>query len=204
MLHVLADPAQWAGSIPIEWLYAAVFGVAVLENLFPPIPGDLMVAYAGYMAGTGVLDPVLVALSATLGAAVGFMIMFEAGRRIGPALLAPDRFRFLPKDKLLKARNWVVRWGYLAVAVNRFLTVARSGVSLAVGMAQMGWGRTALLCTLGGAVWMLLLTQLGYHLGAHWHRVGSYLAVYGWVVAGVVLVVALVRVGLRIHRARRG
>ncbi len=202
MLDILHDLVSWMGALPPVWMYAIILGVAVSENLVPPVPGDMIVVYGGYLAGIGALDPMLVAGLATLGGAIGFMSMYYLGARFGYALLDPGKLRWLPKGKLIQARGALARRGFGLVAANRFLSGLRSVISLAVGMAHMPVGRTTAWATASALVWCSLLTGAGYVVGDHWEIVGDYLETYGWVVGGLVAVFILVQIVYYVRRRR--
>lgn len=181
----LADLTQWALQMPPFGVCVALFVIAYGENVVPPIPGDLFVVFCGYLAGRGLLELWLVILLATLGGALGFMTMYAIGHHIGISVLDPDRFRWLPKQRIYQVQRWMQRWGYGIVAANRFLSGTRSVISLTVGIAHLHPGKTALLATLSAFVWTTLIAFLGYVVGENWPVVRHYLQVYGWIVLGV-------------------
>ncbi len=191
---------DWMGAIAPVWAYLVILGIAYGENVLPPIPGDLIVVFGGYLAGIGQLSFVVVVVLATLGGALGFMTMYALGRRIGDAIFEEGRLRWLPKREVFKVRHWLERWGYGVVAANRFLSGARSVISLTVGMAHTHAWKTAAFATFSAAVWTALITYAGYALGDNWTQVVDFLRDYGRIVlimTGVVLVAVLVRYLLR-------
>ena len=95
----------------------------------------------------------------------GFMTVYGVGWKLGPALLDPDRYRWVPKDQLRRAQASVSRHGRGIVLANRFLPGLRSVIGLAVGMSRVPAQSTFLLATLSAAAWSLLLCSLGYALG---------------------------------------
>lgn len=192
----------WMEGLPTLWAYLVILLVAYGENVLPPVPGDMVVVFGGYLVGRGNLSLPVVILLATVGGAFGFMTVYAIGRRFGRAVLDPDRFGWIPQENLERARRWIQRWGYGVVAANRFLTGARSVISLAVGMAQMDARKTALWATVSAGVWCTLIAYAGYAVGENWRLVRSYLADYSRVVLGV-FVLLLVAWGLHRYRQRR-
>ena len=179
MFELLGDIVRWMEQIPPIWAYVAILLVAYGENVLPPVPGDMIVVFGGYLVGVGKLSfPLVVALS-TLGGALGFMTMYAIGHRIGEAVLDEHRVRWLPKKHIHRARVWLERWGYWLVAANRFLSGARSVISLTVGMARLDPARTAALATTSALVWTALIAYGGYELGENWPIIGEYLRAYG-------------------------
>lgn len=175
----------WMEGLPAVWAYLVVLGIAYGENVLPPIPGDMVVVFGGYLAGSGALSlPVVVAL-AVVGGALGFMTVYAVGRHFGQVVLEPGRFRWIPQESLEKAQEWIQRWGYGVVAANRFLTGVRSVIALAVGMAQMNAWKTAFWATTSAAVWCSLIAYAGYALGENWRLIRQYLTDYSRVVLAV-------------------
>ncbi len=199
---LFADLIEWMAGVPPWWAYLIILVIAYGENVLPPIPGDLVVVFGGYLVGLGKLNFVVVVVLGTLGGAVGFMTMYAVGARLGKAVLNSDRYRWLPKRYISKAQGWMNRWGYGVVAVNRFLSGARSVISLTVGMAHMHAGRTAAFATLSAAVWTVLITLAGYIVGENWERVSVYLRRYGQVVLAVMVLVVVILL-VRAYRLRK-
>lgn len=188
MADLVSDFVTWMEALPPLWAYSVVFLIAYGENVVPPIPGDLIVVFGGYLAGMGQLNLVVVIVLATVGGALGFMSMYGIGYWLGAAVLKPDRVTWLPKGQFEKAQRWLHRWGYGVVAANRFLSGARSVISLTVGVARMSPWVTAWWCTLSAAVWTALIAGAGYAVGDNWRLVGQYLDLYGrFVLSGLVL-----------------
>ena len=202
MENLFADLIEWMTQVPPLWAYLIILVIAYGENVLPPIPGDLIIVFGGYLVGLGKLDFFVVVLLATLGGAVGFMTMYAVGAHVGKAILDPNRYRWLPKPYIAKTQAWMKRWGYGVVAAKRFLSGARSVISLTVGMAHMHVGRTAALATLSAAVWTALITLAGYVVGENWQIVSVYLRRYGQVVLALILVLIVIQL-VRAYRARK-
>lgn len=174
---------DWMLALPPLWGYVIVLAIAYGENIMPPIPGDMVVVLGGYLAGHGHLHLGGVVLLATIGGALGFMSVYALGRTVGPRVLEPGRYRWVPHEQAAQVQQWLHRYGYGVVAANRFLSGARSVISLAVGAAQMSAWRTAAFATLSALVWTALIAYAGYTLGENWGVVVSYLDAYGRIVA---------------------
>lgn len=195
MADIVSDFISWMETLPAIWAYGVVLVIAYGENVIPPIPGDMIVIFGGYLAGLGQIDLGVVIVMSTIGGALGFMTMYALGYWLGEAVLRPDRFTWIPQGPVDKVERWLHRWGYGVVAANRFLSGARSVISLTVGMARMAPWQTAWWCTLSAAVWTSLIAYAGYAVGDNWPVVVRYLQLYGWVVLGVIgLVVAVLLV----------
>lgn len=205
MEELFAGFFEWMVALPPVYAYLAIFAIAYGENVLPPIPGDLVVVFGGYMVGLGLLKFGLVVLIATVGGTVGFMTMYAIGYRIGDAVMDPHRLRWLPKKYIHKAQRWIHRWGYGIVLANRFLSGTRSVISLTVGMAHMRVMKTVLFSTISSLVWVLLITWGGYAVGENWAIIGVYIRQYGQVFMALLVVIVLVqclRFYLKIRKSR--
>lgn len=202
MEQLVQDFIAWMSDVPPLWAYGIILVIAYGENVVPPIPGDLIVVFGGYLVGIGRLDFFLVVLLSTLGGALGFMTMYMLGVKLGRAVLDPDRFRWLPQHQIETVQQWLLKWGYGVVLANRFLSGARSVISLTVGMARMNARKTAIFATISAAVWTLLIAYAGYAVGDNWEIVSEYLRQYGRVVLGVLVLIVVVQVTRYILRKR--
>lgn len=202
-MELLNDLHVWLSSLPTLWVYVALFGIAYLENIVPPVPGDVAVVVGGMVAaGEAVSLPLVVALAAVAGG-LGFMSVYAVGRRLGDALLDPDRFRWVPKADVRRAEARLARHGYWVVVANRFMPGIRSVIGLSVGMSGLPPGRVAALATLSAAAFSTLTATLGYTLVDNrallarllggFERAGAVLLV----IFAVVVVVWLARVARR-------
>jgi len=187
MGDVLTDLVDWMSALPVFWAYVLLLAVAYFENVIPPIPGDMMVVFGGYMVGIGQLNIVVVILLATVGGVLGFMTMFAVGHRIGHMVYSPKRTRWLSEARIIRVRGLLDRWGFGLVAANRFLSGLRSVISLTVGMVHMNVLRTTLYSTISAFVWTSILAIAGFFVGENWEAVREYLRNYGWFVASVIV-----------------
>lgn len=186
---------EWIRLLSPFWSYVILTAIAYGENVIPPIPGDLVIVFGGYLAATGQLSFAMVVLLATIGGAAGFMTMFMLGRRFGDAALDPDRMRWLPKKRMYRARLWLLKWGFAIVGVNRFLSGLRSVISLTVGAARMNIWKTALFATLSSLVWTWLIAYLGAVIGENWDVVTSIFRSYGTAVTIIIVSLVLAKLG---------
>lgn len=187
MSDLLRDLVQWLEALPAIWMYVLILAVSYGENLVPPVPGDMLIVFGGYMAGLGLLNPVVVVLLATVGGSLGFMTMYMIGARLGHAVLDPDRLKWLPKRRIGVVRKHLRRWGFWLVVANRFLSGLRSVISLTVGLAHMKPGMTAIWCTVSSLVWTVAIVAGGWYLGENWDQVAGYIQTWGWALTGVVV-----------------
>jgi membrane protein DedA with SNARE-associated domain len=160
-LHSLSDPL----------VYLLLGLSAYVENVFPPIPGDTITAFGAFLVGIGRLSFLGVYLSTTLGSLLGFLSLFALGGYLGKQFFMHRDYRFFRAGDIARAEHWFERYGYLLIAMNRFLPGVRSAVSLAGGMAHLHPVRVTLLALLSCALWNLLWILAGYWLGSNWQTV---------------------------------
>jgi membrane protein DedA with SNARE-associated domain len=164
----------------MEKLGAPGAGLAVaLENLFPPIPSEVILPLAGFAASRGEINLLAAIFWTTLGSTVGAMILYWIG-----AALGRDRMRALavrvPLVKLRdvdQAESWFARHGKKAVLFGRMVPLVRSFISVPAGVERMPVGSFLLLTSLGSLAWNSGFVVAGFLLGENWHRVDPYAGV---------------------------
>ncbi|ROT33552.1 DedA family protein [Micromonospora sp. HM5-17] len=189
----LTGIAGWATDL-MDTLGAPGAGLAVaLENLFPPLPSEIILPLAGFAASQGEMNLVSAIFWTTLGSVVGAAALYYVG-----ALLGRDRTRALvarlPLVKLSdvdRTEAWFVRHGKGTVFFGRMIPIFRSLISIPAGIERMHLG-TFLVCTaLGSLIWNTAFVLAGYLLGENWHRVEEYAGILqNLVIFAVVVAVA--------------
>ena len=175
-LGELGGLTGWVASV-IESLGAAGVGLLVaLENLVPPIPSEIVLSMAGYLASAGKVNVVLVAIAATAGSVIGALALYWLGHALGEDRLRRwlDRIPMVDADDLDTADRWFEKHENGAVLFGRMAPVVRSLVSIPAGANDMPLGRFTLLTTLGSGVWNCLFIGAGYALGSRWQQVEQY------------------------------
>lgn len=178
-----------------------------LENVFPPIPSEVIMPLAGYLCSKGELSfPAVIAVG-TLGSLAGQIPLYALGRRTGGERLARFVERWgawltlSPKD-LERAERWFRRNGTRAVFVCRFVPGLRSLISIPAGMLRMEPARFLLVSGLGAALWNTLLASAGRALGERYGAVEGWLSPVAWAVLAGAVAIYVVRV-VRLRRASR-
>lgn len=171
--------------------YAGVFLAMGLESACVPLPSEVIMPFAGYVAWEGGLTLLGVALAGTLGCLAGSLAAYYVGAYGGRPLL--DRYRgYIPIRvfELDYADGWFARRGDITVFVSRMLPAIRTFISLPAGIARMDVKKFALYTTIGSFPWCLTLAYVGFLLGPHWseiERLFRYLDIV--VIAGVVALI---------------
>lgn len=167
--------------------------LVIVDTVFPPVPSEVILPLAGFLAGQGRLSLLLAWTLATAGSLLGALVLYAVGARLGvqrsERLLA--RLPLVDRADLQRGQAWFRRHGDLAVLLGRFVPGVRSVVSLPAGIQAMPLLRFSLLTTLGSAGWNALLIGAGFVLGQRWRTVADYSGLVNDVVyAAVVLLVA--------------
>ena len=185
--------ADWITSVIAQHGYLAIVLLMLLENVFPPIPSELIMPFAGYVAARGDLDPWLVVAAGTAGSILGTLPWYIAGRavgrdRLGRWVARHGRWLALSTGDFRRALDWFDRHGALAVTLGRLVPALRSVISAPAGIARMPVVPFLAWSVLGSAVWTALLTGLGYALEAGYDAVARWIdPVSTAVVIGAVL-----------------
>jgi membrane protein DedA with SNARE-associated domain len=153
------------------FLYGFLFASSVVENLFPPIPGDTITAFGAFMVGTGRLGYLPVFLATTAGSVTGFMLLVLVGRYLEREFFMKKNYRFFSAESIVSAERWFTRYGYFVVLANRFLPGIRSVISLVSGITRLNLWYVLLLAVASASVWNLIWIQVGFLLGNNWQTV---------------------------------
>lgn len=179
------------------------FGVAFLimiENLFPPIPSEVILTFGGFMTTTTELNIPLMIVAATIGAVVGAAILYGLGTLLDVERLDKivDKYgnilRITHAD-IHKADSWFDRYGFWTVFFCRFVPLIRSLISLPAGMANMNFGLFLLFTTVGTIIWNTVLIYLGAAVGSQWETIVHYMDIYSniaYVILGIIGIAVII------------
>jgi membrane protein DedA with SNARE-associated domain len=187
---------NWVADILQQLGYVGLALLMFLENVFPPIPSELIMPLAGYLVATGKFTLVGVILAGTAGSVAGALPLYYAGRKLGAQRAAEfadrhGRWLTLSGKHIRKTTAWLERHGTAAVFFGRLVPGVRSLISIPAGIARMNLAVFLLLTTLGSAIWTTLLAGAGYWLGSRFEQVD---AVVGYVSNAILVAVVLVYV----------
>ena len=194
--------------------YLAVFVLMLAETIFPPIPSEVTMPFAGYLASPDrpfdatQLDLIAVVLVGVLGNVIGSWFWYGVGWKLGRGPL--DRYgRYVgvkPAD-LDRVDAWWARHGNKAVLFGRMIPLVRAFISLPAGIERMPAARFTLFSALGFLPWVLALALVGYFLGASWNTIVDEFSLVSYLVVGILLVAAawfLLRRRRAARRSREG
>ncbi|MGW5671015.1 DedA family protein [Micromonospora sp. NPDC003776] len=202
------DPNQFSGLT--GWVASVIdslgaVGVALLvalESIIPPIPSEVVLAMAGYLAAEGRFHVGLIVLAATAGSLLGALVLYWLGAALGEERLKRwlDHIPLVDREDLERADRWFERHGRWAVLIGRVVPVVRSLVSVPAGANRMPLGEFVLLTTIGSGVWNGLIVGLGFALGARWQDVARY---SDWFNYAIFAIFALMVVSWAVKKVRR-
>ncbi len=200
------ETVQFIHTLPPISIYLVFFLVAYIENIIPPIPGDLLVAFGGYLAAESIIGIVPVLLLTTIASVIGFMSMYWIGSHWGNLIEREGSqfwlFRFIPLKYINTAREWMQRWGMGVVLANRFLAGTRSVISLAAGLSRTRISSTIIYSTISSILWNGILLGFGWIVHENWRIIGKYLSIYGRVILGGIVVIILIKLGVHYYRIK--
>ena len=212
---MLGDLANWVQDVINQFGYFGVALLVVIENIFPPIPSEIVLPFAGFVAqqgsaGIAQSDTSVIGMmiAATIGSVVGALILYVISSAIGPERLRAFVQRFgrwfgVKQTDLLRAEAWFDRRSFVAVLVGRCVPLIRSIVSIPAGFRRMKLTSFILLTAVGSAVWNIALIGAGAILGDQWERVGEYVGVFQWLVIAAILVLLVRFVYSKLQNRRR-
>lgn len=163
----IADLIEGFGALGVALLM-------ILENLFPPIPSELILPFAGFLVGRGELGFLPVLVASTAGSLFGALILYALGRWGGRKLiLRYGRFLRVKEADLDRAEGWFDKYDEWVVLFGRMVPGVRSVVSIPAGMLGTPFVRFVLLTTAGSAAWNALLLGAGWYLGDNWQQIAG-------------------------------
>ncbi|MGW3931370.1 DedA family protein [Streptomyces microflavus] len=197
--------AGWATGL-VETFGGPGAGFAIaLENLFPPLPSEIILPLTGFAASQGVLSLASALFWTTLGSVVGAVALYTIGAVFGRermhALWA--KLPLVKASDLVRTEEWFARHGTKAVLLGRMVPVFRSLISVPAGVERMPLPVFVGLTTAGSLVWNTLLVMAGYWLGDRWDVVGTYVGLVSKIVLGAALLAAVWWIAKRV-RGRKG
>ena len=187
--------------------YLAVAILIAVENIFPPIPSEVILTLGGFLVSGTKLTLIGVILASTLGSIIGAIILFSISRNLTlprlEKLLETKLFKLLgfKKDDAQKAIDWFDKHGISAIFYGRCIPVVRSLISIPAGIAHVGWTKFLVLTTLGSLVWNSVLVGLGHYMGKNWQVVVRIFDDYTIVII-ILLLILFIYFGIKWYKSR--
>jgi len=186
----LDGAAGWAVDL-METMGGPGAGLAIfVENLFPPIPSEVILPMAGFAARLGELSVLSAIVWTTAGSVLGAWMLYALGAWLGHDRIRHivSRMPLMDGEDVDKTRDWFERHGRKAVFFGRMLPLFRSFISIPAGVERMNFAVFTALTLLGSLIWNSVFVLAGYLLGANWHRIDPYAAALQYVVLAAVII----------------
>jgi membrane protein DedA with SNARE-associated domain len=200
---VLEDFSDWVQRVIAAGGYPVVFLFIMLESTLVPIPSELVMPFAGYMASQGKFSLPVILVINSLGALVGSGICYWIGVVGGkPFLVTYGKYFLVRQHEIERTEAFFAKHGNKTILIGRFLPVIRHIISVPAGIARMPLPRFFLQTFLGATIWGGVLIVLGYYVGTNWKAFSTELKSVDHIIAAI-LVLALVALGIRFVVRRR-
>jgi membrane protein DedA with SNARE-associated domain len=195
---------NWITQIMEDFGYLGIFLIMLIENLFPPIPSEIVLPFGGFVTTYSNLTVPLVIAVATLGSVVGAVILYAIGmvltmKRVEWIIDHYGKWLRIKQKDIHKAFDWFERYGMWTVFFGRMVPLIRSLISIPAGMSRMNFPLFLLYTTIGSVIWNTLLVVIGASLGNNWEKISEFINVYANIVytliaiAGISVLVWLLR-----------
>ena len=200
MTHWLTDFIEQFG-------YFAILLLIAIENIFPPIPSEVILTLGGFLVHVTNLRLIGVILVSTLGSLVGAIILFSLSRNLTlkrlEKLLGTKLFKILgfKKDDAQKAISWFDKHGIGAIFYGRCIPVVRSLISIPAGISHVGWIKFLILTTFGSLIWNSVLVGLGFYMGKNWQVIVKIFEDYTLLIIAL-LIILFIYFGIKWYKNR--
>lgn len=188
--------------------YFGIFLLIALENLFPPIPSEVILTFGGFMTTSSTLTKTGVIFFATLGSVFGAILLYGIGTLLDVQKLEKivDKWGHilrLTKKDVHKANEWFTKYGVWTVFFCRLIPLIRSLISIPAGMSRMNFWIFLLFTSLGSLIWNTILVSVGASVGASWEKIVSYMDVYSNIIYALLAVGVGICIFIFIKKRRR-
>lgn len=178
--------------------YMGIAFLIAIENIFPPIPSEVILSFGGFMTTHSKLTIVGVVISSTIGSVIGAIVLYFIGKLLNKERLkrivsgkVGKILRLKPKD-IEKADNWFDNKGNITVLFCRFIPIVRSLISIPAGMSEMPFYRFLAYTTLGTAIWNTVLVVLGSIMGKSWVKIVKIVNEYAFITLIVLIILCII------------
>lgn len=178
-MHYFSIIINHIGQLAINIIQSlGYFGLVILmalESMVVPLPSELVMPFAGFLASQGKFSFIYVVIFSTLGSIIGSLISYYIGKYGGnPLVLKYGKFLLLDANDLEKTEKWFGKRGERTIFISRFIPVVRHLISIPAGIGKMNIWKFIVYTAFGAAMWNAFLTYLGYVLGENWESMRKY------------------------------
>ncbi|NJM06397.1 DedA family protein [Candidatus Gracilibacteria bacterium] len=184
MLSTILDQLkEWVTYIMSALGYPGITLIMLAENVFPPIPSEVVMPLAGFLAAEGQFNFAAAVFAGTLGSVLGAIVLYYVGALVGEPWVRPfvrrwGKWFWVSEADLDRALGAFDKYGPAIVFTGRLIPLIRSLISLPAGMKRMPMLPFLFYTTLGSAIWTTLLTWAGFILGRNWEQVLEFISTY--------------------------
>ncbi|WP_391206535.1 DedA family protein [Psychrobacillus sp. L4] len=184
-----------------DWLsqfgYLGVFLLILIENIFPPIPSEVILTLGGFMTTTTTMTRLGIVIASTAGSVGGAAILYWIGtlldvNRLEKIVQKYGKLLRLTTKDIQKANVWFDKYGVWAVFFGRLVPLVRSLISIPAGMSKMSFGLFLLFTTLGTLIWNTVLVSVGAAVGENWDEIVRYMDIYSNVVYIILAIIGII------------
>ena len=185
--------------------YIGVFLLIAIENIFPPIPSEVILLFGGFMTTYSELNIVLMIIFATLGSLIGAIVLYYIGKILNKERLKKiidgkiGKILRLKNSDIDKADEWFDKKGNKTVFFCRFIPIVRSLISIPAGMSEMPLGKFFLYTTTGSLIWNTVLIIIGAIVGEKWESILNIFDTYSNIVLVLLVIIFIVGVYVFYH-----
>ncbi len=202
----MSSAAEWINSVMQELGYIGIALLMFLDNIFPPLPSELIMPAAGFTASQGKLSIIGVIIAGSLGSIIAAVSLYWIGRLLNEERLTTwldkyGKWLFLKSDDLKKANGWFNQHGRKIVFFGRMIPAVRSIISIPAGMAHMPFGLFLLYSSLGTIIWTSFLALLGYYFGQNYEKIIPLLSMSSNFI--LIAIIAVAGFALYRHKSRK-
>ena len=175
--------------------YKAILVLITLENIFPPIPCELILTFSGFLTTISNLDPPGVIIVATLGSYLGAVILYCCGYLIDYNRLISfltNKLHF-NNDSVYRSINWFDRYGKIIVFLGRLIPIIRSLISIPAGITKMNFFNFSIYTIIGSLIWNAVLVYFGIFLGDNWQLISFYLQRYSIIIIFILIIIFITK-----------
>lgn len=188
----------------VLWVYSFLFVSAIVENLFPPYPGDTVTFMGGYLASCGALSLPLAFFIPSAGGLCGALILYYVGIKKGRKLFEKDKGKILNRAQLGKIENWFGRYGPEVIIASRFITGIRSGIAVAAGLGKIRLWKMATYSLVSIFAWNGLIIGLGTLTHQNQRKLFKFLSLYNrFILVILALIVVIWFIWLMKRRSKK-
>ena len=189
--------SAWVLAIMAKFGYLGIVLAMFAENVFPPIPSELIMSAAGFAASKGDLNILLVIVAGTFGSVLGALPLYYLGSLFNEERLVIftkryGKYVFIKPEDILSSNVWFDKHGKKAVFFGRMVPGIRSLISIPAGMNRMPLVSFLILTALGASIWTTILTLAGFYLGKNYEVIATMLAPYSKVFLLLAIVIIIV------------